>query len=301
MRTPGGHRLVVLPQPPEVQGIRQAVRQTTPVGGARPSGSPTSIDACGQAVVVYVAVLGDFNDTPSPSPSTPCSTGRTYVTSPPTPLRRRRPTRHIRQLHRLAEDRLPPAVPGLVRESRPAAASHRLGAWGGKNGTLWPHYDTLTKAIDAASDHSAIYAESAGLSGLRLSTAQRRALLRRTLVTRRTPPLRVNRGARSPTRLGSENASATGEEEAATWAAMACQGPGWWTRASCGPAAPRPPWSRRWWPLSRCSSPRSRSASRRWLPTGWSVTVGMLPCPPGSLRRRRSRRCSRPPCCTCCC
>ena len=36
---------------------------------------------------------------------------------------------------------------------------YRMGAWGGKNGTLWPHYDTLTKAIDAASDHCAIYAD----------------------------------------------------------------------------------------------------------------------------------------------
>ena len=35
----------------------------------------------------------------------------------------------------------------------------RLGAWGGKNGTLWPHYDTVMKATDAASDHAAIYAD----------------------------------------------------------------------------------------------------------------------------------------------
>jgi hypothetical protein len=35
----------------------------------------------------------------------------------------------------------------------------RMGAWGGKDGTLWPHYDTLTKATDAASDHAAIYAD----------------------------------------------------------------------------------------------------------------------------------------------
>ncbi len=35
----------------------------------------------------------------------------------------------------------------------------RTGGWGGKNGTLWPHYDTITKVTDAASDHAAIYAD----------------------------------------------------------------------------------------------------------------------------------------------
>jgi hypothetical protein len=35
----------------------------------------------------------------------------------------------------------------------------RMGAWGGKNGSLWPHCDTVTKATDAASDHAAIYAD----------------------------------------------------------------------------------------------------------------------------------------------
>ena len=35
----------------------------------------------------------------------------------------------------------------------------RLGTWGGKNGTLWPHYGTVTTATDTASDHAAIYAD----------------------------------------------------------------------------------------------------------------------------------------------
>ena len=37
----------------------------------------------------------------------------------------------------------------------------RKGAWGGKNGTLWPHYATMTQAAEAASDHAAIYADIA--------------------------------------------------------------------------------------------------------------------------------------------
>jgi len=35
----------------------------------------------------------------------------------------------------------------------------RKGAWGGTKRTLWPHYDTVTRATDAASDHAAIYAD----------------------------------------------------------------------------------------------------------------------------------------------
>jgi len=35
----------------------------------------------------------------------------------------------------------------------------RMGVWGGKNGDLFPHYDTMQKAEDAASDHAAIWGE----------------------------------------------------------------------------------------------------------------------------------------------
>jgi hypothetical protein len=34
-----------------------------------------------------------------------------------------------------------------------------MGAWGGKNGTLWPNYPTLTKQVEAASDHCAVYVD----------------------------------------------------------------------------------------------------------------------------------------------
>ena len=35
----------------------------------------------------------------------------------------------------------------------------RLGVWGGKNGTLFPHFPEITKAAEAASDHAAIVAD----------------------------------------------------------------------------------------------------------------------------------------------
>lgn len=35
----------------------------------------------------------------------------------------------------------------------------RRGVWGGKNGTIFPHFAEITKAIEAASDHAAIWAD----------------------------------------------------------------------------------------------------------------------------------------------
>lgn len=35
----------------------------------------------------------------------------------------------------------------------------REGVWGGKNGTLFPHFPTITSAAQAASDHAAIFAD----------------------------------------------------------------------------------------------------------------------------------------------
>lgn len=35
----------------------------------------------------------------------------------------------------------------------------RMGVWGGKNGTLFPHFPEITKATEAASDHAAMVAE----------------------------------------------------------------------------------------------------------------------------------------------
>jgi endonuclease/exonuclease/phosphatase family metal-dependent hydrolase len=40
-----------------------------------------------------------------------------------------------------------------------AAGVNRTGVWGGKNGTLWPIIQELTKESEAASDHAAIWAD----------------------------------------------------------------------------------------------------------------------------------------------
>lgn len=40
-----------------------------------------------------------------------------------------------------------------------AGGIFRKGVWGGINGTLFPHYDEMTKPVHAASDHAAIWAD----------------------------------------------------------------------------------------------------------------------------------------------
>ena len=51
---------------------------------------------------------------------------------------------------------LSPALFALVT----GGTIYRMGAWGGTNGTLWPHYPTLTQKVEAASDHAAVYVET---------------------------------------------------------------------------------------------------------------------------------------------
>ena len=106
-----------------------------------------------------VVVLGDFNDFPG---------------SPPlAPLLAQTDLRDISTHGRFDDGGRPGTFGnGTAREKidyillSPALWAHatgggifRKGAWGGKNGTLWQHYPTVRSAVQAASDHSAIYAD----------------------------------------------------------------------------------------------------------------------------------------------
>ena len=42
---------------------------------------------------------------------------------------------------------------------RNVAAIERRGVWGGKNGTLFPHLPEITKEVEAASDHAAVWVD----------------------------------------------------------------------------------------------------------------------------------------------
>jgi hypothetical protein len=73
-------------------------------------------------------------------------------------VQQRRTPRYLRERHQGGQDRLHPLSPhlfGLVQ----GGTIFRKGAWGGKNGDMWPHYPTMTSAVQAASDHAALYAK----------------------------------------------------------------------------------------------------------------------------------------------
>lgn len=158
IRTPGGHRLVVLVNHLKSKGYgrqsdndrrrrRQAQRIADIYARLRGDG------------VVYVAVIGDLNDTPAAEALAPLLAGTDL--------------RDISE-HPSFDDGGRPGTFGngtasgkidyiLLSPALFAKATgggiFRMGAWGGKNGTLWPHYDTVTLAVDAASDHAALYAD----------------------------------------------------------------------------------------------------------------------------------------------
>lgn len=108
-----------------------------------------------------IAVLGDLNDTPDSAALAPLMTGTTLrdISTHPAFDNGGRPgtfdtcTAANRIDYILLSPRLFKNVEG--------GGIFRMGMWGGKNGTLWPHYDTLTSPVDAASDHAALFADIA--------------------------------------------------------------------------------------------------------------------------------------------
>ncbi len=158
VRTPGGHRLVVLLNHLKSKGYgsqadnnerrrRQAQRVADIYRRIRKDG------------VSYVVVLGDFNDTPSSAPLAPLMDATDL--------------RDVSE-HTGFDDGGRPGTFGTCTAANridyillssalfakvTGGGIFRMGAWGGKNGSLWPHYDTVTTATDAASDHAAIYAD----------------------------------------------------------------------------------------------------------------------------------------------
>ncbi|WP_036289358.1 endonuclease/exonuclease/phosphatase family protein [Methylosinus sp. PW1] len=107
----------------------------------------------------HVAVIGDFNDTPDGAPLAP--------------LLLQTDLKDISEHARFDDGGRPGTFAAgaasnkidyiLLSPALFAAAKgggiFRKGVWGGKNGTLFPHYPEITKASEAASDHAAIFAE----------------------------------------------------------------------------------------------------------------------------------------------
>jgi endonuclease/exonuclease/phosphatase family metal-dependent hydrolase len=110
-------------------------------------------------VTPYVAVVGDLNDTPAGEPLAPLLTGTDLrdISAHPRFDDAGRPGTYGSCTARNKIDYV------LLSPALWAAATgggiQRTGVWGGRNGRLWPVYDTMTRAVHAGSDHAAIYAD----------------------------------------------------------------------------------------------------------------------------------------------
>jgi endonuclease/exonuclease/phosphatase family metal-dependent hydrolase len=106
-----------------------------------------------------VAVVGDLNDFPTSKPLVPLlnNTNLKDITEHPNFTNDGRPGTFQNGTARQKIDYLllSPALFAKVK----SGGIFRKGVWGGKNGTLFPHYATIKAPIEAASDHAAIYAD----------------------------------------------------------------------------------------------------------------------------------------------
>jgi endonuclease/exonuclease/phosphatase family metal-dependent hydrolase len=106
-----------------------------------------------------VVVLGDLNDHPASAPLAPLlgETNLRDITEHPNFTSDGRPGtfRNGTATQKIDYLLLSPALFAKVK----GGAIFRMGVWGGKKGTLFPHYATITTPIEAASDHAAIYAD----------------------------------------------------------------------------------------------------------------------------------------------
>jgi endonuclease/exonuclease/phosphatase family metal-dependent hydrolase len=106
-----------------------------------------------------VVILGDFNDTPDSDPLEPLLAERDLqdISAHPSFTSDGREGTYANGTKGTKIDYilLSPALFDRVT----GGAIFRTGVWGGKNGTLWQHYPTMTKQVEQASDHAAIYAD----------------------------------------------------------------------------------------------------------------------------------------------
>ena len=106
-----------------------------------------------------VVVLGDLNDTPESEPLAPLLTHTDLrdISEHPGFDDDGRPGTYG---YCTARNKLDYVLlsPALFATATGGGIARR-GVWGGRRGTLWPIYDTMTKAVHAGSDHAAIYAD----------------------------------------------------------------------------------------------------------------------------------------------
>ena len=149
-------------QPLEEQGVRRPARRRTRPGAGRPSGSRRSTARCAPTASTDVVVVGDLNDTPDSVPLAPLlrDTDLRDI-SDPSGVRRRRPARHLRLLHRPPARSTTCCCRRRCSRARPAARIHRTRRVGRPSRHAVPHLRHHDRAVHAGSDHAAIYADIA--------------------------------------------------------------------------------------------------------------------------------------------
>jgi endonuclease/exonuclease/phosphatase family metal-dependent hydrolase len=106
-----------------------------------------------------VVIVGDLNDTPSSTPLRPLleRTDLRDVSEHPAFRGDGRPGTYG---NGTASQKIDYVLLSPALFDRTVGGSvFRMGVWGGSKGTLFPHYDTMTSATHAASDHAALYAD----------------------------------------------------------------------------------------------------------------------------------------------
>jgi endonuclease/exonuclease/phosphatase family metal-dependent hydrolase len=110
--------------------------------------------------ISMIAIVGDFNDTPDSDPLKPLlkqgSDLKDVFDHPTFQSDGRDGTfGNGTASQKIDYILLSPALFAKVS----AAGVERRGVWGGKNGDLFPHFPEITKQIEAASDHAAVWAD----------------------------------------------------------------------------------------------------------------------------------------------
>ena len=107
----------------------------------------------------FIAILGDFNDTPDSDPLSPLfhQTGLKDISELTGFDDGGRPGtfRNGTASNKIDYILLSPALFAKAT----AGGIFRKGVWGGKNGDLFEHFPEITREVEAASDHAAIWAE----------------------------------------------------------------------------------------------------------------------------------------------
>lgn len=108
----------------------------------------------------YIAIVGDFNDTPASNPLQPLlgnGSDLIDVTQHSTFVGDSRPGTFA---NGTASEKIDYILmsPKLANKAQKGGIERR-GVWGGVNGTLFPHFPEITKATEAASDHAALWVD----------------------------------------------------------------------------------------------------------------------------------------------